>query len=134
MVFSGFYCDGCSSTLGNVRVICIDCGSRGFVDFCEDPACVITTVGPDKRADLEKPHLPDHDVFKVYTTLQMRYQGTKERRAKEVLETARGLLGKEATETEPVTSDEKPGPTCSSCKKKVFLSPPCWMCMVCGRH
>jgi hypothetical protein len=134
MVFSGFSCDSCRSILDNVRVMCMDCSGSDSVDLCEDPACVTTTIGPDKRADLEKPHLPDHDVFKVYTTLQMRYQGTREQRAKEVLKAARGLLGKEATETEPGTSNEKPEPTCSSCKKKIFLSPPCWMCMVCGRH
>jgi hypothetical protein len=120
--------------LDNVRVMCMDCSGSDSVDFCEDPACITRTVSFDTRPDLETSHSPDHDVFKVYTTLQLRYQGTQERKAKQVLEVARGLLAREVIETEPGMSDEKPGPTCSSCKTKVYLSPPCWACMVCGKH
>lgn len=160
-------CDHCGSKLGQARTICMDCRGKWSINFCEDPACAAATVGLEERDDLEKPHIPAHEVFKVYTVLHGPYHAMTETKAKKALKKARQLLGGRAFDTDfdtkgPAISPEPSGPvdaesaqdsddtknvakpeeatetaeivapTCSHCKEKVFLSPPCWACVECG--
>lgn len=137
----------------------MDCRSKSSVDFCEDPACATATVGLDERDDLEKPHIPTHEVFKVYTVLHGRCYAMTETKAKDALTRARTLFNREIvassdvkhskpnsghSDARPVQNGnditknvagppaEKPPLACSNCKEKVSLSPPCWACVECG--
>lgn len=137
--YSGIGCDNCGSKLGRARVICMDCQrATTSVDFCEDPTCAATTLGPDEIPDLKKPHLPTHETFKVYTVLHGRYYAMTERRAKETLVRARRLLTKENLKAKagcPSSSGKPEGSSqaCSHCNKKISLSPPCWACVECRK-
>lgn len=134
----------------------MDCGGKSSVDFCGDLACAAATVGLDARDDLKTPHVPTHEVFKVYTVLHGRRHAMTEKKAKNALKRARLLLpgkipgpssestkpapketvgktGESDAAAAPVENTDKLLPACSSCKGKVALSPPCWTCVECGK-
>jgi hypothetical protein len=104
------------------------------VDFCEDPDCAASTIGPEQVEDLVKPHLPTHEVFKVYAVLHGRYYAMTERRAKQALQNARTFLTEESLKLKlgrPSETPESSKAVCFHCKDKVSLSPPCWACVEC---
>jgi hypothetical protein len=131
-----FRCDSCYRKLGYARIICMDCRCDDIVGFCDDVACASMAPDADKTSAVQRPHLPGHEVFKVNVPLHFRYFQRKEKLARKKLNEARKLLSldSKATETNSESAEEKPGPTCSYCKKQVFLSPPCWTCTECGGH
>lgn len=78
----------------------MDCVSKSSVDFCEDPNCATATVDLDERDDLEKPHIPTHQVFKVYAVLHGRYYAMTETKAKNALKKSRALLSDEGVDAD----------------------------------
>ncbi|KAJ7122277.1 hypothetical protein C8R44DRAFT_735978 [Mycena epipterygia] len=65
------------------------CGKRDEVDFCELPGCITSRVSRD---DMQKPHLPHHDLMKVRRVVHIREFGKIFRNAKEALKGARELF------------------------------------------
>jgi len=124
MCSSNVTCDNCDDTLGDTRIICMDCAGRKTIDLCDRPRCSDATIELDRREDLQRPHLSTHDIFKCRVVLHGRHHGMVERRAKAVLTDARKLfegLGSESFD------DHKP--PCASCEERA--SQPCWVCVDC---
>ncbi|KAJ7127974.1 hypothetical protein C8R44DRAFT_873743 [Mycena epipterygia] len=72
MTDHGEYCRSCEARIGGARITCFEC--QGFtvderdldtVDFCELSECNKKRVN---RNDMEKPHLPHHDLMKSART------------------------------------------------------------------
>ncbi|KAJ7115485.1 hypothetical protein C8R44DRAFT_984151 [Mycena epipterygia] len=106
------YCDSCRVRIGGARLICLGCQSKmkgtwSTVDFCELPDCITKCVNVD---DLQKPHLPHHDLMKVRQVVHTREFGKIYRNAKEALQRARTLFKPsvdEATAVKPAGDSQK---------------------------
>ncbi|KAJ6610468.1 hypothetical protein B0H10DRAFT_411247 [Mycena sp. CBHHK59/15] len=82
-------CDSCEGTIGGARISCLVCQMKdtfNTVDFCETPICLTKRV---IRDDMQKPHLPHHDLMKVRRVVHTRQFGKTYRDAKAALEQAR---------------------------------------------
>ena len=96
-MYRGYVCDACDYAVGGARIICLDCQPENglyirTVDLCDDPECYGSTVDLDKRDDLEKPHIPEHDLLKVRNVLQLNEQPDMDRRAKKALDACRAMF------------------------------------------
>jgi hypothetical protein len=113
----------------------MDCQhSTSSVDFCEDPDCAATTLGPDQLTGLVKPHLPTHEVFKVYTDFHCRDYAMAERQAKKALGRARLLFTEQRLKVERTSKTPEASilsPICSLCQVEISLSQQCWVCAKC---
>lgn len=106
------------------------------VDFCDSPGCSDARV---TREDLQKPHLPTHDLMKVRRTIHTPEFGQLNRNAINALERSRELFqGKkesDAPANESAVSTKrlsgKPGDDlrCTVCKQVAIQ--PCWFCIQC---
>ncbi|KAJ7291115.1 hypothetical protein C8J57DRAFT_1458070 [Mycena rebaudengoi] len=82
-------CDSCKGPIGGARISCLVCQMKdtfNTVDFCEAPGCLTQRV---MRDDMQKAHLPHHDVMKVRRVMHIRQFGKMYRDAKEALKYAR---------------------------------------------
>nr|GAT44772.1 predicted protein [Mycena chlorophos] len=85
-------CDSCQGTIGGARVSCLVCQMKGTfntVDFDDSPDCIASGV---TRDDMQKPHLPHHDLIKLRRVLHIRDFGKTFHRAKDALAHARDLM------------------------------------------
>ncbi|CAK5278372.1 unnamed protein product [Mycena citricolor] len=111
-------CDACDGDIGGARVSCLECQMKdtwNTVDFHESPECMDERV---TRDDMERPHLPQHDLVKTRRVVHMRQFGKTFREAKAAVTKARSLL-----------SDESEPRVCRMCK--VAVVQPCWFCVQC---
>jgi hypothetical protein len=60
------------------------------VDLCDAPECVAAEV---VRPDLDRPHLPTHDLIKVRRVVHLGQIGQLEKMAKSAVERAKQLIG-----------------------------------------
>ncbi|KAF7319402.1 VPS13 domain-containing protein [Mycena chlorophos] len=91
------WCDNCRGTIGGARVSCLVCQMKGTfntVDFDESAECIAASV---TRDDMQKPHLPHHDLIKLRRVLHIRDFGKTFHRAKDALAHARDLMKDTAT-------------------------------------
>ncbi|KAJ6588466.1 hypothetical protein B0H19DRAFT_1099542 [Mycena capillaripes] len=82
-------CDNCEGDIGGARISCLVCQTKdtfNTVDFCSAPGCISHRV---MRDDMEKVHLPHHDLMKVQRVVHMRQFGKTYRNAKAALKHAR---------------------------------------------
>ena len=61
--------------MGGARILCLDCRLlegklTNSVDFCDDPECYSVVLTTTMRDDLEKSHVPEHNIVKLRTVLQ----------------------------------------------------------------
>ncbi|CAK5278153.1 unnamed protein product [Mycena citricolor] len=113
-------CDTCRTVIGGARVICLECQTKennkwNTIDLHEVEECI---AGRVMREDMDKPHLPHHDLLKVRHVLHRRQFGNTYRAAKAAVGQARVLL---ASSTPPAR--------CRLCKQAVVQ--PCWFCVQC---
>jgi hypothetical protein len=123
-IYSNLACNGCDETLREVRIICMDCNGNDTIDLCDRQDCSSAVIDLEKRKDLQRPHMPTHDIFKARTILHGRYHGMVERRAKATLAAARAMFVELNR-----NSLSGPKPACISCEKPA--SQPCWACVDC---
>ncbi|KAJ7099683.1 hypothetical protein C8R44DRAFT_716668 [Mycena epipterygia] len=102
-------CDNCEANIAGVRITCLVCQMKddaGFntVDFCEAPECMTKRVM--REEDMQKAHLPHHDLMKVQRVIHTRQFGKIYRDAKEALKHARKLY---KSPTGAVDSDSESG-------------------------
>ncbi|KAI0766852.1 hypothetical protein BD413DRAFT_141493 [Trametes elegans] len=146
-------CDACDERIYGARLMCLKCGSRWTLDFCDKPACREATK---TRDDVTVPHLPTHDFVKVRRAIhQYREIGKILRMSDAGLERARALLAKanRAQQADKAQDEERPSETkhtgrsreeagvsdpeaedvvklsCISCSANI--SAPCWYCIDC---
>ncbi|OSD01341.1 hypothetical protein PYCCODRAFT_541681 [Trametes coccinea BRFM310] len=149
-------CDACGEYIYGARLMCLKCGSRWTLDFCDKPDC---REAVKTRDDVTEPHQPTHDFVKVRRVInQYREIGKILRTSDSCLEHARELLAEVAKKEEPdagegdedtpfahqkkaiarpreeanaADSDSETTiiPTCISCSSAV--SYPCWFCIDC---
>ncbi|KAJ7084934.1 hypothetical protein C8R44DRAFT_894044 [Mycena epipterygia] len=89
MTDHGAYCDSCRARIGGARITCLVCQMKGTwntVNFCELPGCITSRVNRD---DMQKAHLPHHDLMKVRRVVHICEFGKIYRNAKEALQHAR---------------------------------------------
>ncbi|KAJ7115468.1 hypothetical protein C8R44DRAFT_928540 [Mycena epipterygia] len=82
----GEYCRSCEARIGGARITCLECQMKKTVDFCELPDCITSRVNRD---DMQKPHLPHHDLMKVRRVVHTGEFDKIYRNAKEALQHAR---------------------------------------------
>ncbi|KAF7292837.1 VPS13 domain-containing protein [Mycena indigotica] len=133
MTNHGTHCDNCGGIIGGARLSCLVCQMKdtwNTVDFDDSPSCIAARVNRD---DMQKPHLPHHDLIKLRRVLHARDFGKSFRNAKAALETARGIFkaaGFQTTDnSEPVSTPNGQGPKCANCAKRLTM--PCWFCVQC---
>ncbi|KAJ6511394.1 hypothetical protein C8R47DRAFT_732752 [Mycena vitilis] len=83
------FCDNCGGNIGGARISCLVCQMKdtfNTVDFCSAPECVAARV---MRDDMQKAHLPHHDLMKLRRVVHMRQFGKTYRNAKAALKHAR---------------------------------------------
>ncbi|KAJ7057168.1 hypothetical protein C8F01DRAFT_1257088 [Mycena amicta] len=100
-------CDSCAGLIGGARVICLVCQNPGTVDFDESPSCF---AGRVMRNDMQRPHLPHHDLIKLRRVLHIREFGKTFRNAREALQRARAVFkaaGIRQFDAESDTKDER---------------------------
>ncbi|OBZ66091.1 hypothetical protein A0H81_13971 [Grifola frondosa] len=86
-------CENCDETIHGGRVVYLECDGRMSVDFCDKPTCMSAEIHKDQRDDLESPHLPTHDVFKLrMNILQSREYGQNYRAARDALKKAKAAF------------------------------------------
>ncbi|KAJ7913942.1 hypothetical protein B0H13DRAFT_1612003 [Mycena leptocephala] len=132
-------CSNCKGNIGGARLSCLVCQMKDrfkTVDFCSTPSCVSNRV---MWEDMEKPHLPHHDLVKLRRVVHTCQFGKTFREAREALKNARAFFmsssdgmerNLESTALVPHMQDVSSGPLCIVCKKPV--SQPCWYCVQCG--
>ncbi|KAJ7846349.1 hypothetical protein B0H14DRAFT_934544 [Mycena olivaceomarginata] len=96
-------CDNCRGRIGGARISCLVCQMKdtfNTVDFCSTPDCLTQRV---MRDDMQKAHLPHHDLMKVRRVVHTRQFGKTYRDAKEALKYARTLFkpAQSGVSTEP---------------------------------
>ncbi|KAJ7602584.1 hypothetical protein B0H17DRAFT_1222744 [Mycena rosella] len=113
-------CDACGGgTIGGERIICLVCQTKEMfdtVDLCTSTEdCIGQRV---MRDDMEKPHLPHHDLMKVRRAMHVCQFGKTYRDGKEALKYARTFFesptgeGLTDSESEADTDDEEgPAPS-----------------------
>ncbi|KAJ7326377.1 hypothetical protein DFH08DRAFT_941029 [Mycena albidolilacea] len=97
------YCDNCRGRIGGARISCLVCQMKdtfNTVDFCSTPGCLTQRV---MRDDMQKAHLPHHDLMKVRRVVHTRQFGKTYRDAKEALKHAQTLFkpAQSGVSTEP---------------------------------
>ncbi|KAF8208355.1 hypothetical protein K438DRAFT_1813864 [Mycena galopus ATCC 62051] len=110
------WCDNCEGQIGGARITCLICQMKdtfNTVDFCSTPGCIDNRVTSD---ELQKPHLPHHDLMKVRRVVHRRFFGQTYRDAKEALKQARAFFTspsdataeeeEESSDSESDTEDE----------------------------
>ncbi|CAK5278366.1 unnamed protein product [Mycena citricolor] len=112
-------CDVCGGRIGGARIICLECevkksGNWNTVDFHDLAGCMDRRV---KRDDMEKPHLPHHDVVKFRRFMHYRQFGKMYRDSKTALAQARAALASEGSLP------------CRVCATAIVQ--PCWFCVQC---
>lgn len=129
-------CDTCSGTLRGARLICLVCKVETLdltVDVCDFPSCVDALI---TRDDLQKPHLPAHNVVKTRREIHPPQLWQLIQTARDELKYSRKLLKGEAGTG--ASLDPEPGATskranqqflCIGCKQPV--TQPCWYCVKC---
>ncbi|KAI0735979.1 hypothetical protein C8Q76DRAFT_766166 [Earliella scabrosa] len=144
----GIPCAYCRVTISGPRYICLDCHApRLTVDLCEKPECVSAIIGPDRRADLNSPHMPSHRLLKVRKVVHRHrefggvYRAAHDGliRAEEALADANAVQTWESPEElqnghhHRFESDPQDVArrqlSCVGCHGKV--SRPCWYCIEC---
>ncbi|KAF8178111.1 hypothetical protein K438DRAFT_1938825 [Mycena galopus ATCC 62051] len=109
----GAVCDSCRGRIGGTRISCLVCQMKdtfNTVDFCSTPGCIANRV---MRDDMQKAHLPHHDLLKVRRVVHTRQFGKTYRDAKEALQKARTFfkspsgVTKQGSESEADTEDEE---------------------------
>nr|GAT44775.1 predicted protein [Mycena chlorophos] len=91
-VYHSSGCDSCGGIIGGARVSCLVCRMKGTwssVDFDDSAECIAASV---TRDDMQKPHLPHHDLIKLRRVLHIRDFGKTFHRAKDALAHARDLM------------------------------------------
>ncbi|KAI0644525.1 hypothetical protein C8Q79DRAFT_777894 [Trametes meyenii] len=150
-------CDACGERIYGARLMCLKCGNRWTLDFCDKPSCLEAIK---TRDDVIEPHLPTHDFVKVRRAFhQYREIGKILRMSDAGLERARKQLAKAVTRSqhdntvdsaktektgetkalgrlrEEISQPDTEGdegfisPTCISCSATVAY--PCWYCIDC---
>ncbi|KAI0666566.1 hypothetical protein C8Q78DRAFT_1107669 [Trametes maxima] len=150
-------CDACGERIYGARLMCLKCGNRWTLDFCDKPSCLEAIK---TRDDVPEAHLPTHDFVKVRRAFhQYREIGKILRLSDAGLERARKQLAKAAarpqqdgivdagkTENtgktkalgrlrEKLSRSDSEGdvgfvsPTCISCS--AIVAYPCWYCINC---
>lgn len=117
---SGLSCDDCDKAIGGARLFCLDCQPpkgrfNNTIDLCDNPDCYNAIVPTTKRTDLERPHVPEHDMVKIRTVVQDGELPAFDRRAKQALEACRARFQETTTEppeevasSDPSTPPEQP--------------------------
>ncbi|KAK7042365.1 hypothetical protein R3P38DRAFT_2890069 [Favolaschia claudopus] len=88
----GVNCDVCEGYIGGARISCLVCQMKdtfNTLDLCSAPECITERV---VRDDMQRPHLPHHDLMKVRRVVHTRFFGKTYRDAKEALKHARTLF------------------------------------------
>ncbi|KAF7319371.1 VPS13 domain-containing protein [Mycena chlorophos] len=158
----GCFCDNCGGAVGGARISCMVCQVKGTwdsVDFDESVDCFSERV---MRDDLQRPHLPHHDLIKLRRVLHIRDWGKTFRRAREGMERARTIMKAASPPVEESTvsdaskrmsmaakrlsvapksalaNPEKTaagtGPRCANCAKTLSLAQPSWFCVFCEQE
>ncbi|KAJ7216565.1 hypothetical protein GGX14DRAFT_696336 [Mycena pura] len=86
-------CDSCRGIIDGARLTCLVCQMKetfNTVDFHDSPSCKFTKLV--LRDDMQKPHLPHHDLMKVRRVVHTRQYGKTYRDAKEALKNARAFF------------------------------------------
>lgn len=95
-------CDYCRSHLVGARIICLNCQFKekfAIFRLCNLPKrCMEHRV---VREDLERPHLPTHDLVKIRRRIHARQFSGMSTEAMEALATAKSLLS-----SDPISIDE----------------------------
>ncbi|KAF7366517.1 hypothetical protein MSAN_00909000 [Mycena sanguinolenta] len=82
-------CDHCGGNIGGARITCLICQMKdtiNSVDFCSTPGCIDNRI---VRDDIQKAHLPHHDLLKVRRVVHTRQFGKIYRDAKQAIKQAR---------------------------------------------
>ncbi|KAJ7093996.1 hypothetical protein B0H15DRAFT_905027 [Mycena belliarum] len=98
-------CDVCDANIGGARITCLVCQMKdtfNTIDLCSNPECLTQRV---MREDMQKAHLPHHDLMKVRRVVHMRQFGKTYRDAKEALKRARALFAGGTADTEDSEAD-----------------------------
>ncbi|KAJ7481633.1 hypothetical protein FB451DRAFT_1236685 [Mycena latifolia] len=113
-------CDVCDSNIGGARITCLICQMKdtfNTIDLCSTPDCLTQRV---MRDDMQRAHLPHHDLMKVRRVVHMRQFGKIYRDAKEALKHARTFFksptaeAENDSESEADTEDEEGHPPLSA--------------------
>ncbi|KAJ6591119.1 hypothetical protein DFH09DRAFT_1138663 [Mycena vulgaris] len=101
-------CDGCDGNIGGARITCLVCQMKDTfdtVDLCTSTQdCITQRV---MREDMQKAHLPHHDLMKVRRVVHTRQFGKTYRDAKEALKQARTLLKSHSSGTAEAGNDSE---------------------------
>ncbi|KAJ6481736.1 hypothetical protein C8R45DRAFT_1002875 [Mycena sanguinolenta] len=115
-------CDNCDGNIGGARITCLICQMKdtiNSVDFCSTQGCIDNRV---VRDDLQKAHLPHHDLLKVRRVVHTRQFGKIYRDAKEAIKQARTFFKPAAAEADSdseVDSEDEGGHATLAAAKRI---------------
>lgn len=122
-------CDHCRNEIYGTRVVCLDCGSKNTLDFCDKPDCIGCTINTNDN--ITSPHLPTHGLVKLRASIiHSREIGNVLRNAEAGIDHAEKIFQEQREEKDRSGGTKTATDvTCLRCDR--ILSQPCWYCIDC---